>query len=332
MKKFYVLLLTLILLVSISAAAMADVDISGNLRVWYKTNVNAGTPDISSFEFDRLALKFSDALSDNNGFSSELRFGYRKDPTPSTLYVDLDNAYYYQKKLLTTDEFDAGFIAMYFYYNDQYTAITNGSLANKLCPYQNGFADNLDTTPSKDYGGGAVGIKYGVQFDGFQAALAVTNANDGNIKNSTTINGAEEAARIKIIPMEGLTIGVGYLNDVTDAACDSNKYLNVDGMYVFDPFKVFVEYDSETPNGKSAMGGEYVEGTMKLTDSCSVYIGGTLGCATSGLYQNSSVATDYYNGGFVFQIATKSALQFEYVSYSDFSSGNSFNVRLITNF
>jgi hypothetical protein len=315
MKKFYVLLVVMALVLSISAISMAAVEVGGNLRVWYKSNVNADSTSISGFEFDRFALKFNASLSDNNGFASEIRIGYRKAATPLA-DVFVDRAYYYQKNLLTSDELDAGYIPLYFYYNDQYTAITNGSLANKIFPYS--------------ATSGAPGLKYGVKFDAFEAALAITNANNTNIKNDASVSGMDGAIRIKVTPMEGLIIGAGYFNDVIDASSNADTYLTVDATLAFlNPVTIYVEFDSKTKFGESAKSGEYLEASLKLSDAFTAYLGGTFGCKTSGI---GGFSSDYYHGGVKIQVAPKTALQAEYITNPDAASKNSFNVRLKADF
>jgi hypothetical protein len=337
MKKFLVVLLTVALLVSISAVSFAAVDMGGNLRVWYKTNVEGkGTPNVSGFQFDRLSLKFGAKLSDNNGFNSEILFGYKNMPADSAFYgVFVNSAYYYQKNLLATDELDIGYIPMSFYYSTDYTSITNGSLANKTCPYGT-YSPNADPAKNNVVGAGAVGLKYGFKTTGFEAALAVTNAVDGDIKDYASCTGVEEALFVKIMPMKNLTIGLGYLNDngtknnIVDSASDT--YAVADVTYVFDPVKVFFEYYNKTPNGLTAQSGMYLEGTVKLMDTLSAYLGGSIGTKDNGALIKATNASEYYNAGVVFQMAPKTALQAEYVTYPDSSDGNSFNVRLKVDF
>jgi hypothetical protein len=307
MKKFYVLLVAMILLVTVSAVSMAAVDLGGNVRIWYKSNLGGDTGD---FYFDRLALKVGASISDNNGFKSELRFGYKGD----LLNMAYDQIYYYQKNLFTAgDELNAGYVFLP-YYNDKYISLVESLAKNK------GSVKN------------STGLRYILKVDGFEGSLAVANwknSSDTASLASGEGTGLDEALRVSFKVMDGLNIGAGYINDtaVSGGATTSTGRMVADVLFTMDPFTVFFEYVNVNPNGGSARSGMYLEPSFTLSDNITVYLAGTLASKDSGLQ-----SSEYMAGGVKFMVAPKTAIQAEYLSYPDNNSANSLNVRLRADF
>lgn len=307
MKKFYVLLVAMVLLLTVSAASVAAVDLGGNLRVWYKSNLGG---DTGGFYFDRLALKVSASVNENNGFKSELRFGYKGN----LLDMAYDQVYFYQKNLFTAgDELNVGYIFLP-YYNDKYMSLVESLGKNK------GGVKN------------STGLKYNLKMEGFEGCLAVTNwknSSDTASLGSGEGTGLDEALRVSFKVMDGLNIGVGYVNDATvsGGTTTTTGRMVADVLFSMDPFTVFFEYVNVSLNGGTAQSGMYLEPSFKLSDEITVYFAGTLASKDSGLQ-----SSEYFAGGAKFMVAPKTALQAEYLSYPDSASSNSFNVRLRLDF
>jgi hypothetical protein len=311
MKKFYVLLVTMILLFTASTIAFAAVELGGNLRVWYKSNLEptTGVDSVGGFYFDRLALKVGASVSENNGFRSELRFVYKSNLTT----MAYDQLYYYQKNLIADgDELNVGYIFLP-YYNDKYISLVESLGKNK------GSAKNSN------------GLRYNLKADGFEGSLAVTNwKNDTATLGSADGTGLDEALRLSLKVMDGLNIGVGYINDASvsgGTTTTTTGRLVADVLFAMDPFTVFFEYVNVSPSSGSAQSGMYLEPSFKLSDGITVYLAGTLASKESGLQDS-----EYYAGGVKFMVAPKTALQAEYLSYPDKDYRNSFGVRLRVDF
>lgn len=101
MKKFVVLILSLAMIVSTAAVAMAEVEVGGDLRVLYNV-----TEETNNFNFHRLALVFKSAISENNGFTSEVQFRQ----VAKAENILLDKAYYYQTDIFGADELNIGYL------------------------------------------------------------------------------------------------------------------------------------------------------------------------------------------------------------------------------
>jgi hypothetical protein len=302
MKRFLVAIFSLILLLSLGTATFATVDVGGNLRVLYKN----GSDDTNTFNFDRLALKFSSSLSDVNGFKSEIRY----TPLNGLKFVE---GYYYQKNLLAKDELQAGMITIPSY-NDKYVALQ-------------------DTIGKKNSPANSVGMKYGFFSDFVDFSLAIANANNENTANSSTVKGFDYGARVSVRPVEGLTISAAYDGNVYDNNNHTNNTLLVDALYNYQPFTLYTEYVAYNPNNTSNKTGFYIEPSYKISDNVKVYIGSTLGAKDGGIaIAGAAKSCDYQVGGVIYQIQPKTALQLEYLNYNEPESKNYVSLRLKVDF
>lgn len=315
MKKFYVLLVVMVLLFSISASSFGAVDFSGNLRAWYKSNLSG---DTGGFVFDRLALKVNAKASDNDGVFGELRFLYGGNLTTATTAAGFgemtyDQVYYYHKNFFTNnDELDFGFVFLPFY-NDKYMGIIKESVAKNYAGAKN-----------------STGLKYNIKGDGFEASVAVTNwKNNYATLSSGDGNGFDEALRVSFKVMEGLNLGVGYVNDSTvtgGSIVTSTGSAVLDATFTMDPIGVFFEYVNVSPNSGSSKSGFYIEPNIKIMDGLTAYVGAAL------VKSNSLASSDWYIGGLKYQVAAKTAIQAEFISYPDSIVSNCFGIRVRQDF
>ena len=307
MKKFYTLLVVMVLLFSISAATLAAVDFGGNIRVWYKSNF--GDNNTGGFYFDRLALKATAIVAENDGFFSELRFAYKGALTT----MAYDEFYYFHKNLFAEgDQLKVGYVFLPFI-NDKYLGIIQESLAKSYAGAKN-----------------STGIKYDLKMDGFTGSLALTNwKNDTGTLASGDGSGFDMALRVSFKVIDELSVGVGYVNDatVTGGATTNTGSLVADVLYSAGPFGVFFEYVNKTPAVGSAQSGMYLEPNFKLMDNLTVYVGSTLASKDSGL-----TTSEWFVGGLKYQVASKTTLQAEFISYPDASAKNCFGIRLRQDF
>lgn len=305
MKRLLVFLVTIILILSTTSVALAVVEVGGDARFWFESNIDGN--DTSSFVFERFAVFMNADFSENNGFKSEIRF------FNTGINNAVEHAYYYQKNLFTTDELNIGFLPLYQYYN-QNTISLVGNLAYRISP--------PNTSP---------GVKYSLKSDKLEACFAILNANDQDFQNDANVNGYEQLLRIVFQPSNNLTVGAGYLNDKGCVGNTNNNgqdtFLTLDLTYQINPFSLYMEYDSETPYGASAQSGIYFEGTYKLKDNLIGYLGGTSASKSSGL-----LPSEYFCVGVKTQMATQTELQAEYLIYQDTADNNSLNVRLKLSF
>ena len=304
MKKLLVLILALAMVVSTAAVSMAAVGIGGNLRVRFEN-----TEDDNYFSFDRLALSIGGDLSANNGFKSELQV---RD-VDKAFDLRLDHAYYYQKNLFTTDELHVGFLPIDWHADKSVTI--KGSLAGEIKP------------------GNSLGLKYGIKAGAYSITAYAVNAANGNkgrdtneIKAQTT--GYDLGLRGTISPIDGLTLGLGVVQDVKDEDADNSDLdLVVDAVYSWRDLGLYAEYVSveETLNGKAgeSNSGFYLEGNYALTDKLSAYVGMTSAEDLVGKDQDRIVA------GAKYQIAPATALQGEVVNCDD---ENNITLRLRVDF
>jgi hypothetical protein len=301
-KKLLVLILALVMVVSTAAVSMAAVGIGGNLRVRFES-----TEDDNYFSFDRLALSIGGDLSANNGFKSELQV---RDVNKA-YDLRLDHAYYYQKNLFTTDELHVGFLPLAWHADK--SATIKGSLGGEIKP------------------GNSLGFKYGIKAGAYSLTAYVVNAANGNkgrdtLKDSTT--GFDLGVRGTISPIDGLTLGLGVVQDVKDEdADDSDLDLVVDAVYTWGDLGLYAEFISveETRNGEAgeSNSGFYLEGNYALTDKLSAYLGMTAAEDLVGKDKDRIVA------GAKYKIAPATALQGEVVNCDD---ENNITLRLRVDF
>jgi hypothetical protein len=217
MKKFLVLALALVLLVSIASMSFAaTVTVDGNLRLWYGYVKNEAT-DVSetSFRFDRLALDVNAAFDQNSGLVSEVQFrdvniGKDTAATSSKNGADLrvDLAYYFLKNaLINGDTFMAG--------------VFDGQV-----PYKNGYGYPLISSGIGDATKMSIstGVVYQITKPLWSIGAAVVNAsqntaqNDADNTSATSSNeGYAWSSRVNFTPFAGFKTGVGYAY-VLDAA------------------------------------------------------------------------------------------------------------------
>ena len=302
MKNIGIIILSLAILVMLPTAAMAETEIGGNLRIRFNTSE---ADDSTTFEFDRLALKFSSALSDINGFKSEVQFRKPAKNNTSDGDIRVDNAYYYQKNIFTTDELNIGHIPITWHADKSITIL--GSLGSDLKP------------------GNSVGIKYIFKGDNFSITGNVLNADNEKKRNANT-TGYDLGARGEFSPMDGLTIGTGICNNVINADNDTSTLgIVVDGLYSLGALGLYGEFVSMkatvSDESENAENGFYIEGNYTLTDKFTAYAGISI---AEDLIDDRTVIGGKY------QLAPGTALQGEFV---DREEGDwDFNLRLRLDF
>ncbi|HEY8344599.1 MAG TPA: hypothetical protein VIL66_05310 [Bacillota bacterium] len=298
MKKLLVLIVALVMVVSTAAVSMAAVDIGGNLRVRFESTKND-----NYFSFDRLALSIGGDLSDNNGFKSELQV---RDVNQVADFR-LDHAYYYQKNLFTTDELHVGFLPLDWHADKSVTI--KGSLGGDIKP------------------GNSLGLKYGVKAGAYSLTAYVVNAANGNRgRDNNPTTGYDLGVRGTISPIDGLTVGLGVVQDVVNKdAKDSNLDLVVDAVYAWGDLGLYTEFISQkkTIGGKDGGNetGFYFEGTYALTEKLLAYAGMASG---KDLGKDDRIVA-----GARYKIAPATALQGEIVNCDDV---NNITLRLRVDF
>jgi hypothetical protein len=185
---------------------------------------------------------------------------------------------------------------------------------------------------AKSYAGAknSAGLKYNIKSDGFEASVAVTNwKNNFATLSSGDGNGFDEALRVSFKVMDGLNLGVGYVNDSTVTGGNtvtSTGSAVVDATFTMDPLGVFFEYVNVSPNSGSSKSGFYIEPNIKIMDGLTAYVGAAL------VKSNSLASSDWYIGGLKYQVAAKTAIQAEFISYPDATSSNCFGIRVKQDF
>jgi hypothetical protein len=315
MKRFLSLLISIVLLLSFTAVATAaSAEVTGNVRVWYKV-----TSDTNYFWFDRLALTFKESLSENHGFRGDLLFKQVDKNSQTSGDIRVTAVYFYQKNLLGNDELNIGYFDIPFYSDKTVALNATAGLSSTI---YGSYSYNY-LWPKQ-----SLGLKYDYKADSFEVIAALTNA--ANLKNdNATVTGYDYAVRGLFTPITGLTFGLSYAKDVTDSAADNyNQDVVVDANFVTGPLGIFVEYDNQTPYSGGSTGtaktGIYFEGTYKISDSFTAYIGG------SPSAQDFTGNNSFYLAGGKYQLAPKATLQGEYLIPS--GNSGSLNFRLKVDF
>lgn len=337
-----------ILLVSVSSAA---VSVGGNFRAWYQTAEDeslSSNSSISTFRFDRIAFKVTAEVSQTSGFAGGIQFfqiGKNSNDGNSKVDIRVDSGYYYQKAILSDgDELDFGYFKLPFGIEKGFQII---SLDNSLSGQALG--------PTKK----SIGLKYQGKAGTFGYAFAVANANNGgdyNQSSDKTSKGFDTALRLTYGPLPCLKMGLGYMNDVVNSS-------TANSLGVFDvtcgvgPFNLSAEYVSVTPDSLDAMTGVYGELSCRLSETFSVYTGRAVSLSgenngkklieylantnknnwyilgsSTGTGYNFAVQDNWTLIGAKYQLATKTALQAEFLQQDDDKAKRIGGIRLMVEF
>lgn len=365
MKKLLSLALVVVMLLAMASFSFGAGTITwgGNLRFWY---MNTMGPDngMSSFQFDRVAITFKDALSDHDGISAELQWrNYAGNDTGTsdiqtttkvsgttatsttkeygTKQARLDSGYYYYDGILGKDELQIGALS-------------------KL-PFRLGLSKNcnfVDTgLGSKLKVGNCAGVSYELAADRFTVGAGIAN---GYAKDTTNIVGQYEGFTYSmrldagknffgLVP--GLRLGTGYNRQRNGV--DDNYVTNqvIDAAYVQSLYWASVEkgFSTTTTNGTDGdcLTGMYFEAGINLGKN-KIWAGRMITDYDAPLFSyKDQFATTSKSGTCISKIAsgniiaaivpvfTSSNLQFQYImgdKHNGDDTGKEVDVRFQTSF
>jgi|CZCB01.1.fsa_nt_gi hypothetical protein len=289
-------------------------EFGGDLRVWWKLD-----NEQNNFFFDRLSLTFKSALSAQNGFKGEIRFCQVDKNGSNSGDIRVYNAYYYQTKFFVNDELNVGYFNVPFDYDKVISLV---------------FTPSYNHVWIKQ----GLGVKYAIQTDKLQFAAAITNRQNWKNDNSYIdadgnkryYEGYDFSLRMVYSPSKEFSVGFGYIKDNLSNENDTyNQNYVVDAIFTKGPFGIFTEYTQKKPSDAEGASGSYLEAWYQLSDQITAYAGSSI-----DIDDLSTATTTAKNNTFLgvkFQIAAKTAIQAEYVDFTDDDTYN-LNVRLRVEF
>lgn len=311
MPKFLSLFIAAILtFLSISPAMATKIELTGDARIKF---VLAEEEPRNTFAFERLALRYAFAITENYGLTSDIQFDQAGKNSGTKTDIRLNTVVFYYKNLVSCDQLEIGYLDLAF--NSQSYRAMAGSIAEsgQLANPESGKL-LYDLLPAN-----SVGVRYHYFADEWHGFFALVNASHAENQNTPDVTGFDYVARVEYRPWDFLTLGAGGSRN-TDALAGYFQAYGVDLDFTARSTGFFVEYVSLAPHqvdgftDSSPRTGGYWEGRQAITSKTTVYLGGSIAAAEL----TGNTRQDYRLAGVKYVLAPNQlTLQSEILSWNN---------------